>query len=354
MTELGILPVLLACAGLFLPAQALPSGPGARPLIDDLDRVTVPGSIHPRLAALPPSGPAAPDLPMARMILALKLAPDARARLDQLLRDQQDPASPRYHQWLTPDAFGRQFGTPRAELDAATGWLAGQGFTVASVARSGLAITFSGTAVQVGKAFRTTIVDYDLDGVKRHGNATPISLPRGLAAFADGVVSLNDLGRRSLARKAGPLAWNRGTPRPESARPQVAMASGGNAVGPGDFAAIYGLAPCSRPAPPAPASPSGWWDGATWRPVTGPPSPTPSGRVSFRPGTPAASRWSTTEPIPASPAPTRSSRPTPTPSGPPPPPPGRPSTSWSRPPPTPPTAPTSPPSTSWTTCWRRS
>jgi subtilase family serine protease len=243
MTELGLLPVLLACAGLFLPAQALPSGPGARPLIDDLDRVTVPGSIHPRLAALPPSGPAAPDLPMARMILALKLAPDARARLDQLLRDQQDPASPRYHQWLTPDAFGRQFGTPRAELDAATGWLAGQGFTVASVARSGLAITFSGTAVQVGKAFRTTIVDYDLDGVTRHGNATPISLPRGLAAFADGVVSLNDLGRRSLARKAGPLAWNRGTPRPESARPQVAVASGGNAVGPGDFAAIYGLAP---------------------------------------------------------------------------------------------------------------
>ena len=155
---------------------------------------------------------------------------------------------------------------------------------MASVARSGLAITFSGTAVQVGKAFRTTIVDYDLDGVKRHGNATPISLPRGLAAFADGVVSLNDLGRRSLARKAGPLAWNRGTPPP-----RVGPAPGGHGIrrqrgGPGDFAAIMAWPPCSRPAPPAPASPSGWWDGATWRPVTGPPSPTPSGRVSFRPG----------------------------------------------------------------------
>ncbi len=243
MAERRILPVLLACVGLFLPAQAPPSGPGAQPLIDDLDRVTVPGSIHPRLAALSPSGPAAPDLPMERMILALKLAPDARAHLDQLLRDQQDPGSPRYHQWLTPDAFGRQFGPPQAELDAAAGWLAGQGFTVESVARSGLAITFSGTAVQVGRAFRTTIVEYDLDGVKRHGNATPISLPRGLAAFADGVVSLNDLGRRSLARKTGPLAWNRGTLRPGSARPQVALESGGNAVGPGDFAAIYDLAP---------------------------------------------------------------------------------------------------------------
>jgi len=237
MAEPRILPLLLACASLFLPAQAPPAG---RPLVDDLDRVAVSGSVHPRLAALSPSGPAAPGLPMERMILALKLAPDARARLDQLLRDQQDPASPRYHQWLTPDTFGRQFGPPQAVLDAATGWLAGQGFTVDHVARSGLAITFSGTAAQVGKAFRTAIVEYDLDGVKRHGNATPISLPRGLAAFADGVVSLNDLGRRSLARKVGPLAWNRGT---RSARPQVAMASGGNAVGPGDFATIYDLAP---------------------------------------------------------------------------------------------------------------
>jgi hypothetical protein len=222
LTKGRLFPFLLALAALPLLAG---------PAFDDQARVTLPGSVHPRLARLEPLGPVPPELPMERMLLVLKLGQEAGSRLDQLLRDQHDPASPRYHQWLTSDQFAARFGPAPAQLDAAALWLSQQGFTVHGPARSGLAISFSGTAAQVGKAFRTAIMEYDLDGARHRGNATSISLPRGLAEFAGGVLSLNDL--RPAARHRVGLR----------ARPQLQDGGGGNDLGPGDFAAIYNLGP---------------------------------------------------------------------------------------------------------------
>jgi subtilase family serine protease len=241
MTNGRILPFLLGLAAVTLPAQPAPA---PKPLWDDQLRVTLPDSVHPRLARLEPLGPVPPEMPLERMIFVLKLSPDAKARLDHLLSDQQDLTSPRYHQWLTPDQFGAQFGPAQAQLDAATGWLTAQGFTVHGAARSGLTIAFSGTAAQVGKAFRTAMVEYDVDGVRRHGNATGISIPKGLAEFAAGVVSLNDLPRtKAHVKRAAPA-------RPALPSPQV-FTSEGNAMGAGDFATIYNLNPlfAATPAP---------------------------------------------------------------------------------------------------------
>jgi len=43
------------------------------------------------------------------MILTLNPTPAAQAELDRLLAEQQDPASPQYHRWLTPQAFRARF-----------------------------------------------------------------------------------------------------------------------------------------------------------------------------------------------------------------------------------------------------
>ncbi len=230
----GRIPPLL----LGLLTSALTAAPPAPvPLWDDQVRVTLPGSVHRRLARLEPLGPVPADQPMESLNLVLKLSPDAQSQLDQLLRDQQDPASPRYHQWLTPDQFGTRFGPSPTQLDAATGWLRAQGFTVQGIARSGLSVSFSGTAAQVGKAFRTAMVRYDLDGVTHNGNATSISIPAGLAGFTSGVASLNDIRPKAYSRRLGPLT------RTGGAAPQLLAGDGSNVVGPGDFAKIYGLAP---------------------------------------------------------------------------------------------------------------
>ena len=225
----------LAASGLLAKAPALAA---AQPLYDDLVRVAVPGSVHPTLARLAPVAQVDPDLAMDRMLFVLKMSPDAKAQLDQLLRDQQDPGSPSFHQWLTPDDFGTRFGPSQAQLAAATQWLAQQGFTVNAVTHSGLTVEFSGTAAQVGKAFRTAMVEYDVAGVRHRGNATAISIPKGLAGFVSGVASLNDMRRTSEPhRQAIPVA------HPASATPQILLSDHTDALGPGDFAKIYNLSP---------------------------------------------------------------------------------------------------------------
>lgn len=209
----------------------------SRPTVDDQVRVTLPGTVHRRLAQLAPVRTVDPDFPMARMMLVLKLDPSAKADLDRFLKDQQDPASPSYHQWLTPEAFGKRFGPSQAQVDAAALWLLQQGFTLDKTSRSGLTIIFSGTAGQVAKAFRTAIAEYQVDGVTHHGNVTDLSIPKGLAGFVHGVASLNDLRPHASPKLVRPLA-GQGT-----VRPHATNSNGQTFIAPADFATIYNLTP---------------------------------------------------------------------------------------------------------------
>jgi len=214
----------------------------AVPSLLDQARFTVPNSVHRRLANLEPLRSVAPDFPMERMILVLKMAPEARSSMEKLLRDQQDPASPSYHQWLTPEDFGTRFGPNQAQRDAATLWLLQQGFTVHGTAKSGLAITFSGTAATVSRAFNTAIMEYNVDGAVHHGNATSITLPGGLAEFVSGVASLNDLRPHPGPKLVRSHPLTKG-PLTKGPLTQAVDGNGDTYIGPGDFAAIYNLNP---------------------------------------------------------------------------------------------------------------
>ncbi len=168
-----------------------------------------------------------PHLPLARMILVLALRPGAQAELEQLLRDQQDPASPRYHHWLTPAEFGARFGLTDAGLAVVSGWLTAHGFTIDEVAQGRGWIDFSGVAAQVEQAFATEIHDYSDGGTVRHANTLDPSIPRGLTGLVRGIVSLHSFPRPSHLRRHGPA------PRDNI--------SGANYLAPADFATIYDL-----------------------------------------------------------------------------------------------------------------
>ena len=62
---------------------------------------------------------------MERVLLMLKGSSEQEAALDQLLTEQQDPSSPRFHQWLTPEEFGQRFGASSQDTDVVGGWLDG-------------------------------------------------------------------------------------------------------------------------------------------------------------------------------------------------------------------------------------
>jgi pseudomonalisin len=221
LAGVGFLSLLGAIAGPAL-AQVPPGNGGASP---GLDRVPA-GSVHPLARPELDLGRTDPNLPMERIVLALNLRSGAHAELDRLLVEQQDEASPRFHQWLTPEEFGAAFGLADQDLRRVTDWLGAQGFSIDEVATGRGSIEFSGTARLVEAAFHTEMHDYQVDGRPEHANATVPSIPRFLEAAVSGVVSLTSF-------RAHPL----------STTPDINFTNGAHGLGPADYAVIYDLNP---------------------------------------------------------------------------------------------------------------
>ena len=207
--------------------------------IDDSVVTRLPGSTHRAIrdAATQDTGRVAPDLALNRLQLVLTSSPEQLAALEQLLRDQQDPSSPRFHQWLTPQQFGEQFGPSQAELDAVTGWLGVRGFSINRIANGRRSIEFNGTVAQVEQSFHTEMHHYVVNGEAHIANATDVSVPTAFAGVIGGVLSLHDFRARPqhhvLSSDSG------GT----SSTPAYTSAGGTNTLTPYDFATIYDLAP---------------------------------------------------------------------------------------------------------------
>ena len=113
--------ICLRVSGMLLAGLLVSMGNAAT--FDDADRVVVRGNVHPLVASARTVGHPDVAAPMERMILTLRIRPSAQAQLDSLLNQQQDPKSPLYHRWLTPEAFGAQFGPSQQELDQVVNWL---------------------------------------------------------------------------------------------------------------------------------------------------------------------------------------------------------------------------------------
>ena len=233
---------LLGCVLAVLPAggQVTPTGPiraqTATPAAADPDYLALRGNVPPALAMARMLGPAEAQGPMEHMILALKLPPGAEARLEQRLAGLQDSRSPDFHQWLTPEQFGTEFGPAPEDLDRVTGWLRDCGFRLDEVAAGRLSITFSGTVNQVQRAFRTPIRRFEVDGQLRQGNALDPSIPRALAGVVAGVVSLHNLRHPAMNRGFHPA-------------PRSLLDDGpalNHELTPGDFATIYNARPLYR------------------------------------------------------------------------------------------------------------
>jgi subtilase family serine protease len=109
---------------------------------------------------------------MAKMVLVLRPNASQDTALEELIRAQQDPSSPYYHQWLTPETFGERFGVSQNDLAQIVSWLEMQGMKVDEIPSSRRSIVFSGTAGQVETAFHTQMRKYSVRGQIHFANAT--------------------------------------------------------------------------------------------------------------------------------------------------------------------------------------
>lgn len=159
------------------------------------------------------------------------------ADLKALTAAQQNPASPLYHQWLTPEQFASRFGMADADIAKVESWLQQQGFSIDSVARGKTMIRFSGTASQAEAAFATELHTYTVKtskGVENHfAPSTTLSVPAALAGVVEGVRNLDNFRPRSLIRMQ-PLSVP---------RPKYTESSGDHDLAPADIYTIYDITP---------------------------------------------------------------------------------------------------------------
>src|SRR5579872_2522079 len=114
--------------------------------IGDSDTVAIGNHRHPRARPQDDAGPVPADLKMTRIVLGLQRDADQQAAMDMLAAQQQDPRSPQYHHWLTPQSFGAHFGVSQNDLDKIAAWLRSEGFIIDEIPAGHSTIVFSGTA----------------------------------------------------------------------------------------------------------------------------------------------------------------------------------------------------------------
>src|ERR1700761_8849201 len=160
--------------------------------IDSSQVSEVQGNVPPAVRRATDLGPAAGNIALPGLMLRFNMTAEQQAAVTQLLQDQQNPKSERYHQWLTPEEFGEQFGLTKPDLQKISNWLTSQGFTVTQVARGGLFLRFSGTVAQVNAAFHTQLHRMALDGENHIANLTAPQLPVELAKVTSAIAGLHD------------------------------------------------------------------------------------------------------------------------------------------------------------------
>jgi subtilase family serine protease len=220
-------------------AQSVTPRPLITQAVDESRLTTLKGNTHPLAQPEFDLGTAPASLPMQRMLLVLKRAPEQETALRTLLDDQQDKSSPSYHQWLTPEQYGQQFGPTDTDLQTITTWLQSHGFQVGST-KGRTVLEFSGTAGQVQEAFHTTMHKYVVKGEQHWANASDPTIPTALTGAVAGIDSLHNFQKKAMNSYVG--EYSETTKQLTSPRPEYTYNCGGGecyAVSPYDFATIY-------------------------------------------------------------------------------------------------------------------
>ncbi len=206
--------------------------------IDNNQTVALKGSVSPRARARFDQGPVDPSMKLEYITFQVSPSPSQQAALDELLAEQQNPKSPNYHNWLSPEQFADRFGMSRSDIAKITDWLRSEGFTIVQVARARNWVAFSGTAAQVQRSLHAQIHHYVIDGEEHFANATNVSLPTALADVVTSVRGLDDflwksmVARQRAAQSGASNDWN-----------SFYSSGGQNFLAPDDIATIYDIKP---------------------------------------------------------------------------------------------------------------
>jgi len=233
-----------ACGGHSGSSGLVPSGPnaGGDSMAPHVSQIATP----PRPAGIFAIADAGERAASEATHITVTLAYNNQAQLDQLVKDQSDPLSGRYHQYLTNDQFNAQFA-PTAEQEAqVVSTLQAQGFTITGQFDNRTIIDASAPTAVIEKTFKTQIhnVSQGRFGTK-FANVEPATLPDALTGLVKDV-TLNDLAvahTQSRTSINAPIA----VPGPLAARRAAISTFAGNVVtNPGFESGTTGWSQCGN------------------------------------------------------------------------------------------------------------
>ena len=206
------------------------------------------GHVAPAVHHAQDHGRVAPNMPFQHVLLELKRSPEQQAALDKAMDDLHDPASKRFHQWMTAEEFGAAFGATDAQIEQVSDFLLSHGMQVEGTNEGRTFLSFSGVASSLEAAFHTEIHSLNVHGVGHISNISEPSIPVALGKLIAGV-SMSDF-------KPHPLVSGARSVRRDVVTKKLVQAGKASSdftlpyegfelevVAPGDFATIYNLLP---------------------------------------------------------------------------------------------------------------
>ena len=165
------------------------------------------------------------------MQLAISLNYRNQDKLNILLAELNNPASPRYHQFLTSAQFAREFGASASDVAQVREFMAANGLVVTQVSADNTLIDVLGTTTQVEQAFNVTLNNYqDNAGRTYYAHDKTPEVPAALSGLILNVGGLENAPR-----------W-----RPANLRPQVNPNVGSGPAGgytPSELRGAYDINP---------------------------------------------------------------------------------------------------------------
>ena len=224
--------VVALLASMSSPAFAAQSRIPAHPNLTAKTRLT--GHLVPWATSVADTG-TAPDVTPIHLTLLLARTSALQSAFDQLLVDQQNPASSSFHQWLTPAEIGDQYGPTLDEIATVTQWLSSQGLQVTAVSASRTFLDVTGTTGTASAAFATSFHQYAVTGdtqPTRLAATSEPAVPTALAPVVQSIEGLAEIPFRSFHTVHAA----------DTLTPFATSSGGAHYLFPGDFARIYDIA----------------------------------------------------------------------------------------------------------------
>lgn len=221
--------VFIASGMLWLPAVIFAQADRIAGAVDVRNISKVAGNVSPMISSAADAGRLDPGATLNYVRLMLQPSAAQQKDLVDLLADQQNPRSPNFRKWLTPEQFGDRFGASRNDIGKISGWMRSQGFDNITVARGRRFIAFHATVQQLETALNVEIHHYRVNGELHFANTTAPSVPSAIQPLVLGFMGLDDFGPKRAGNPKGVAKYT--------------GSGGAHDVTPGDLAIIYDVVP---------------------------------------------------------------------------------------------------------------